>query len=232
MESATSRHESIFSAALFNPRRVTIAGVGAGGGFVCLGLAKLGVRNIAIYDTDIVTLPNIGPSIYGRKHVGMRKVDACAAIVHDLSDNVEVEACAKPIEDAEQLGTVVFLCVDDMEVRKKIVLDCASVHTAHVHRIIEGRMGALFAQAFSIDPHNAEHREDWLRYWFPQGAAESGLPGCGAHPVSLGPVASVVANFMVLQFMQWWAHARGGDVSIVNEIRFDAESMQTDPRVW
>jgi molybdopterin/thiamine biosynthesis adenylyltransferase len=231
MASATERHELIFDPAKFNPTPVVIGGVGAGGGSACLGLAKLGVRNITVYDTDVVAIENVGPSIYGRKHVGMRKVDACAAIVHELSDGVEIQPIHRPIESLRGAEGVMFICVDDMDLRKKLVRRYAAQNTKVV-RVFEGRMSALSGRSHSFDPRSKEHVKEWMRFWFPQREALPALPGCGARPVSVGPTANMIANLMVTQFVEWFAHVRGEIPKCSNQVRYDAEKYSMEVHYW
>lgn len=165
----------------------------------------------------------------------MKKVDACAEIVYDLSDNIEVIKRDCGVEELGDLTGVVFICVHDMDDRKKILLSqCVPRENEEqkVPRVFEGRMGAHFAMSHSLDPGDEEHVEEWMRFWFSQEEAEPALPGCGATPVSFGPTASTIANVTVIQLSQWFAHKRGLLPELANQVRFDAALLKMEAHYW
>ncbi len=226
---ATARHEQVFPCATFNPRPVLIAGVGAGGSEIALRLAKLGVTNITVVDFDTVSIENVGPSLYGEKHVGMKKVDACAALVKELSAGIDIRALDAKIEDVELEGAV-FICVDSMALRKQLVAKCTG--NEKVQRIFEGRMGAYYLMGHSLDPKNESHHEYWKRYTPDDEDMRPVLMGCGGTPASVGPTAAIAANFLVELFIQWWADERGEGPRPMNQVRFDVSLWECEAYNW
>ena len=69
---------------------VTIIGAGATGSFTALSLAKMGIRNITIYDFDTVEEHNLPNQFYRQCDLGKRKVEALreagAAVADKPSD--------------------------------------------------------------------------------------------------------------------------------------------------
>ena len=229
---ATERHELVFSPASFNPRRVLIGGVGAGGSWLALAIAKLGVRNIAICDTQKVAIENVGPSLYGKKHVGMKKVDACAEIVYALSDDIEVQALDCRMEDVGDYGEAAFLCVDSMQARLDLLYDQCVPRAKSLRRVFEGRMSAFFVMGHSLDPGSELQVSEWRRYWLEDKDTLPALQGCGARPVSVGPTASVIANLMAHQFIQWWATVQGVRSKAPNQLRLDLDLWELESYCW
>ncbi len=232
----TIRHELVFNPQRFNELNipVSVAGVGAGGSAACLHLAKLGIKDITICDPDMVTIENVGPSLYGPKHVGHPKVEACSDIVHQLS-GIQVKARACRIEELGPLEGVVFICVHSMQVRKDILFNqCvpADGTESFMLRVFEGRMSAHLALSHSIDPLVEAHRENWMRYWFPDAQVLPALQGCGATPVSVGPTATIAGSLMVRQFIEWWAHANDEVPRASNQVRFDLETYTSEVQYW
>lgn len=233
MEStSTSRHELVFSASSFNPRHVGVVGVGAVGSYLMLFLAKLGVRNISIYDHDVVSIENVGTSLYGKKHVGMKKVEACEEIIRDLSDDIRVTPVFGRIEDVPDLTGTIFLCVDSMDLRKELVCGVCVPRAQFIPRVFEGRMSATFLMAHSFDPGRAGHIQEWLQFWFPDSAALPALQGCGATRVSVGPTASTVASILATQFIQWWAQQGKSGPPLVSQVRFDLSTFEGEAHTW
>jgi len=79
--------------ALFNPNehqcRVTILGVGATGSFTTLALAKLGFKDIHIWDGDTVEQHNVPNQLHRWCDTGLPKVEATKAIVASFCDGLD-----------------------------------------------------------------------------------------------------------------------------------------------
>jgi|SRR6185312_15446930 len=236
-ETATTRHEVIFPPASFNPRRVFVAGVGAGGSWITLLLAKLGVQRIAICDKQTVAIENVGCGIYGAKHVGMRKVDACREIVELLSAGVQIEAFACGVEEIVRFNAdAVFICVDSMKARKFIMLDqCvpqAGGSEGDVKRVFEGRMSAQFFMGHSVDPRAERHLMGWEHYWYPDEEILPGPAACGGHPGTAPTTAMCSASTLVDLFTDWWARERGVAKSAANQFTLDMRTMECSKVCW
>ena len=71
--------------------RVAVFGVGGVGGYVVEALARSGVGTLDLIDNDVVTLTNLNRQIIAtHATLGMRKVDAAAARVHDICPEIQV----------------------------------------------------------------------------------------------------------------------------------------------
>lgn len=232
MEDRTiERHRRLFDPAWFNPRRATVLGVGAGGLTVALLLAKLGVQNMLICDTDVVEPENLGPSLYGWQHVGERKIDACARVIRE-SAHLEIEATPNDALELGSYGDAVFLCVDSNDLRKKLVERFAFGDTGP-QRIFEGRMSARFFLNHSFDPRNDEHVRSWLRYWVPDSEVGEALPGCGAIPVAVSTAAMLSASLLVQHFIDWVSHEAGRRTApLQNQVFFDLERYVAESSSW
>lgn len=233
MQRRTARHDLVFSAPSFNPCPVTVIGAGAGGSIAICNLAKLGIENITICDPDYVAIENVGPSMYGPDHVGRPKVFACADIVYKLSGYRPKPLMCR----AEELGPlegVVFICVDSMAERKRILFEQCVYPPGEerVARVFEGRMSAHFALSHSFDPNLDHERETWMHYWFPDEEALEALPGCGATRVSVGATASMAAALMTRQFMEWWAFVQEEIPRASNQVQMDLEAWEGAPQYW
>ena len=71
--------------------RVAVFGVGGVGGYVVEALARSGVGTLDLIDNDVVSLTNLNRQIIAtHATLGMRKVDAAAARVHDICPEIQV----------------------------------------------------------------------------------------------------------------------------------------------
>lgn len=234
MESTTSRSEPLFPAREFNPTPVYVLGLGAGGSQAAMVLGKLGVSNLIGCDTQKVEMPNVGTSIYGPSHVGWLKTDACAEVV-ERATGIKMTAHTCDARMLTALEGVVFVCVDDMDVRREIILEqCVprAGEPQRVMRVIEGRMSAETLTVHSFDPGHQSHVEEWLRYWFPQSEALPALPGCGAQSVAADYTAGVAARIMGALFVQWFAFEQGRVPNAHNQVRYDLTTFIGESHIW
>ena len=67
-----SRHRELFNPENFNTP-IHIIGVGATGSWLALGLAKLGLSNITVWDFDSIEEHNIANQAYNVGSVGQKK---------------------------------------------------------------------------------------------------------------------------------------------------------------
>ena len=102
--------------------RIHIIGCGSVGGCVAELLARFGIKKMTLYDFDIVEEKNVVNQIYDYRHIGMPKVDALASILADINPDVTTELKLEPEGYKDQpLSGIVFLAVDNIEIRKDIV---------------------------------------------------------------------------------------------------------------
>lgn len=87
-ENQFQRTEMMFGAAAMDRlrrSRVAVFGVGGVGGYAVEALARSGVGTIDLIDDDVVALSNLNRQIIAlHSTVGMPKVDAAAARIHDI----------------------------------------------------------------------------------------------------------------------------------------------------
>lgn len=94
MEQAFSRTESLLGAAAMerlSAARVAVFGIGGVGGYVCEALARSGVGQLDLIDSDTVALSNINRQIIATtKTVGQYKTDAMEARILDINPNAKI----------------------------------------------------------------------------------------------------------------------------------------------
>lgn len=108
----------------FNPEKVKgrchIIGCGSVGSFVARFLVMSGVENITLYDDDVVEPHNLCNQLFTTKDIGKEKTKALyeqlVAVNPDAADSIRV--CGR--YDSQNLSGYVFLCVDNIEIRKEI----------------------------------------------------------------------------------------------------------------
>ena len=102
--------------------RIHMIGCGSVGATIAENLVRLGLTNIDLWDMDVVNPHNLANQIFRQQDVGRPKVDALADILFEL--NPEVKDGIKLHPDGwngQKLNGYVFLCVDNIELRRQIV---------------------------------------------------------------------------------------------------------------
>ncbi len=137
---------------LLDPAKVkrpfTIIGAGSVGSFTALSLAKMGIRDITVYDADTVEEHNIPNQFYRIEDIGWPKVEALKDIIYGFT-GVEIKPVAEFYKDQELKGMVIS-AVDSMKARKEIWKRIKG--SVQVDLYIDARMGAEVAVLYSVLP--------------------------------------------------------------------------------
>lgn len=200
-----SRHILHFNPQLFNGR-VDIIGVGAVGSKIGMELAKLGIKDIHLWDGDEVEAHNIANQAFYLEDIGKTKVDALAE--HILKATGTVVTCHNSyIEKPESLGLVVFMCVDTMKARKDI-FEASLKNNFHTELVVEVRMGVEELRVYGFNPNKRQEIIDWGNTLVDD--AKTVESAC-SEKTTVGATASMTSAFAVTRFMQWFNWDRTND---------------------
>jgi molybdopterin/thiamine biosynthesis adenylyltransferase len=137
----------------FNPRElketIHIIGVGAVGSHVAELFARMGVETLYIYDFDRVTDHNITNQLFRNKDIGKLKTDALTEILKEINPDINIVANNKGWSENISLSGYVFLCVDNIDVRRNIVE--INRYNPMIKAMFDFRMGLTDGQAYAAD---------------------------------------------------------------------------------
>lgn len=176
MSNINQRHVDIFDPAKFEHVSIVVVGAGTIGSWVTLGLAKMGIRNITVYDYDRVEEHNVGTQLFGVKHIGKYKTKALREIVSALTD-VEIQTHEEAVETLPEC-TLAILAVDSLEARRQLL-------ESSMLPVIDGRMGG---QGYEVHFSGAGSG-----ITVPTEASEDVCTAKGISYVSMGIAAEIVA---------------------------------------
>lgn len=219
----TVRHIEVFDPDLFADRRIDVIGVGATGSRIVLELAKLGIRNIHIWDFDVVEAHNIGNQIFGLEDVGQLKVEALARIVH-RDTGITIYPHNKKVVGPEDWGKVIFMLPDTMACRKELFDNGKIKYNLGIDLLLETRMGADSGRVYAINPSNADHIGQYEKTLYDDTKTEASA--CGAQ-VTVGATAAFVASTAVWQFIKWFENSLGKGHPFENELLFALRPVVT-----
>lgn len=182
--------------------RIHIIGCGSVGGTIAENLVRLGLTNITLWDMDTVSAHNIANQIYRYKDIGAPKVTALADILceinPDLKDTLKLQGEGW---NGQKLNGYVFLCPDDIDVRRAIVEK--HMDNIFIKCMFDVRTLLESAQHYACDWSDYESKKNFLKtmdFTNEESDAEAPLSACGVilgvAPTIRGICADVVANFV------------------------------------
>ena len=175
---------------------VHVIGVGATGSYVAYALAKLGVKNIEVYDFDVVEEHNIANQLFGIGDIGKKKVDALEEII--LRDTgIQIKKHEVRVE-RQLFSGFVFVMVDSMKSRKEIFENCIKFKPSVVHAV-EPRMGLDVCRVYNIQPLNLALHKRYDATLYSDDAVQE-LSACG-NSMTVITSSLIVAGLCVRQFI-------------------------------
>lgn len=137
---------------LFNPEEhkgATVAIIGAGniGSNAALQLVRLGVRNLIVYDHDIIEEHNLSSQHYDLRHIGKLKVDALAEQIKHLAPDCNVTTVPAEYQGEKLQADILVSAVDSLDIRRAIL---AGMTANDYHPfVIDGRAGGGQVEVYS-----------------------------------------------------------------------------------
>jgi sulfur carrier protein ThiS adenylyltransferase len=173
--------------------KATVIGVGAIGRQTAIQLAAIGVPRIQLVDFDVVDDSNRTTQGYALADVGMTKVLATLAAIHQLDPAIQVECIEDRYRPRMEIGHAVFCCVDSIDARSAIWRSAGS----RSRFWCDGRMlGEVIRVLAVADDIGRDHYPTTL---FAQSEAQPGR--CTARSTIYA--ASIAGGLMVHQFTRW-----------------------------
>lgn len=192
-----SRHQSVFCPEAFGTKRVDIIGAGATGSAVALELAKIGVKNLHVWDFDKVEEHNLANQMYGPSHIGLDKVEALReVIVHQTGTEITIHPEAMNASNVPD-SHIAFLLTDTMESRREI--GQAYRRKFRTRAVIETRMGTETGYVFTFRPIVPSEMKGWEETLWEDAVTETSA--CGTS-ITVGPTAHFLSSLAVWQFIR------------------------------
>ena len=195
--------------------RVHIIGCGAVGSTLAENLAHLGVKQFSLYDFDTVEPHNVANQMFTSEDIGKLKVDAVAEMITKINPDIALEKRSlrlyKHGYSDQQLDGYVFLAVDNIDLRRRIVEENKA--NPLIKYIFDFQVGLEDSQHFAADWRKASDIERLLstmNFSHEEAKAAQPVSACN-EPLSVAPtirsiVSLGVANFMNVVKGKPWKH--------------------------
>ena len=192
------RQLDLFSPEKFGDREVHVVGVGATGSYVAYLLAKMGVKNLHVWDFDHVEPHNLPNQVFRLKDDGRLKVDALQEIIAE-STGINIVTHNEMVTGVTRLKGIVFLLVDSMDGRREI-WNGALKFKLPVDLMIETRMAIDNGRVYAIRPSRPADITMWEGTLYSDAEAEESA--CTNR--SVAPTVSLIASFAVWKLVKFF----------------------------
>ncbi|XP_028402930.1 uncharacterized protein LOC114525714 [Dendronephthya gigantea] len=105
-----SRSKGILESGLLEKRKVAIVGLGSGGSFIAVELAKAGVGHFILIDFDRIELNNIARHVCGLEDLGRLKTNAVRDILHNKNPFITIETHCSNINRVHEARKILKDC--------------------------------------------------------------------------------------------------------------------------
>lgn len=206
--------------------RIHIVGCGSVGATVAENLARCGITKLTLWDFDVVEPKNLANQIFRVKDIGKLKVEALRDILMDINPEIEADVKLKPKGwNGEQLNGFVFLAVDNIELRRKIV----EMHfdNPYVRAMFDFRTRLEDAQHYAADWSDLDMKKAFLNsmaFSHDEAAEETPVSACNV-TLSVCPTVRVICALGVANFMNFWNGKPLKKLILADSFAFDLDAF-------
>lgn len=185
--------------------RIHIIGCGSVGSTVAENLTRSGVTKITLWDFDVVEAKNLANQMFRQKDIGQRKTDALLNILAEINPEITGHVKLQPEGwDGQQLSGYVFLCVDNIELRRRIVE--MHMDNPYIKAMFDFRTRLEDAQHYAADWTDYKMKKDFfnsMRFSHDEATAETPVSACNV-TLSVCPTVRIICAYGVANFMNFW----------------------------
>lgn len=185
--------------------RIHIVGCGSVGATVAENLARCGITNMTLWDFDRVEPHNLANQIFRQRDIGNLKVDALLDILKEINPDIENDIELKPDGwVGKQMSGYVFLCVDNIELRRKIVEE--HIDNPYIKAMFDFRARLEDAQHYAADWSDFKMKQDFLNsmnFSHEEAKKETPVSACNV-TLSVCPTVRIICAYGVANFMNFW----------------------------
>lgn len=206
---------------------IHIIGCGSVGSSVVELLARFGLTKFKLYDFDIVKPHNLVNQMFTTKHIGAPKVEAVKEMLLEINPEIGEQIRLKPKgwrEEQDPLDGYVFLAVDNIDLRRKIVEE--NMHNTYIKGMFDFRTGLTDAQHYAADWSDIKSRKAFLetmKFSHEEAKLTQQMSACNVS-LCVAPTVRMIANVGVVNFINF---IKGGH--LYKQIPIDAFSFQVEP---
>jgi len=180
---------------------IHIIGCGAVGSTIAENLARLGIKELILWDFDDVEEHNIANQMFFINQINKSKMDAVEEICKMI--NPEISIKKKGIYTDEILSGYLFICPDSIKIRRTILE--TNLGNPNILGVFEGRMRLTDAQHFASDWSTLDKKRallNTMNFTDDEAAADTPVSACGT-TLSVNFTVRCLVSLMVANFVKF-----------------------------
>lgn len=192
----------------FNPTEIDdeihIIGCGAIGSTVAEMLARLGFKELYLYDFDEVSPHNITNQMFKTTQIGQLKVEALADILCEINPDIILHLEKNGYNEYSRLNGIVFIAVDSIELRKEIVTNLR--YNKDIKYVTDCRMELTSAQCYSADwskEQDIDCLANSMQFTSEEAKAATPVSACGT-TLSVTPTVRIIVSLCVSNLINYF----------------------------
>ena len=184
--------------------RIHVIGCGSVGSTVAELLAKFGLTKLTLYDFDKVEPKNLANQMYRQEHIGMAKSVALTVMLREI--NPETMGVVKVEQDGytgQKLSGYIFLCIDNIELRKKIAE--SNKNNPYIKAMFDFRTRLTDAQHYAADWSKIKMIDDFIKsmeFTHDEATAETPVSACNVK-LSVAPTIRMICSLGAANFINF-----------------------------
>lgn len=199
------KSQDYFDPTMLKNRRVHIIGCGSVGSTIAELLARLGITKISLYDFDKVSAHNIANQMFNESDIGRLKTDAVKDLICAINKDAEsdIETFAEGYTDKTRLSGYIFLCVDNIDLRREIVKK--NQFNQSILAMFDFRTRLEDAQHYAANWKNALEVKSLLNsmdFTHEEAHAATPVTACNVE-MGVAPTVRIICSYGVSNFMNF-----------------------------
>lgn len=203
-----------------------IIGCGSVGSTVAELLARLGITRISLYDFDTVAEHNLANQMFFSTDVKRMKVDAVKDLICAI--NPEAKDCVQTYHEGwtekTRLSGYVFLCVDNIDLRRKIAQK--NLGNMSITAMFDFRTRLEDAQHYAApwdDPTLVANFINSMDFSHEEAKAATPVTACNIE-MGVAPTVRIICSYGVANFMNYVRSQQIKKIITIDAFNFDVDA--------
>ena len=189
------RQLEFFDPAGHNPR-IVIIGAGGIGSWATLLLAKMGIKKLTVYDSDLVSPHNLSTTCYTPAQLGRHKVDALAQVIESMT-GTKIKTRKRKYIGGLLKTDILISAVDSTKTRENLF---KAAITHNVPFFVDGRIGGENLRVYALRLKDEREMHDYLDS-LPKPGFESPLSCTSQQVIDVGLTTASLIVRAVRQYL-------------------------------
>lgn len=207
-------------------QRCHIIGCGSVGSTVAELLARLGITQISLYDFDVVSSHNLANQMFFDSDIKRLKVDAVKDMICAINPEAKESVQIHPEgwDEKTRLAGYVFLCVDNIDLRRKIVEK--NIGNGQIVAMFDFRTRLEDAQHYAAPWNDAKLVRNFLNsmdFTHDEAKAATPVTACNIE-MGVAPTVRIICSYGVANFMNYVRTKELKKIIVADAFRFDVDA--------